>query len=198
MTGANGDCAVDEDGPAERIGKALSGGNRFRREDVSALRDEVVRLRGLLDPDLSFRDLEAKVRDGSMTLSMQMADESQPIMRFLGALMLHVILGEGDQEPVEPPNYMSAELSLKPAGSFEEIRGYVEFIKPDGKSSGEIRRDLEAERGRLRLALEESADFRCLSENRIGDPCPCCERVVEIVDDALGKPAKSGSSETNP
>ena len=49
--------------------------------------------------------------------------------------------------------------------------------------------DVRDEVRRLRLALEESADFRCFNENRVGDPCACCEHVIEIADEALGKPA---------
>lgn len=59
--------------------------------------------------------------------------------------------------------------------------------------------DVRVEVRRLRLALEEVADCACFNENRVGDPCACCEYVVDRVDDALGEPAHrtahSGRSE---
>lgn len=44
---------------------------------------------------------------------------------------------------------------------------------------------LREEVRRLRLAMEETADFACFNENRVGDPCACCEYVTDRVDDAL-------------
>jgi hypothetical protein len=65
----------------------------------------------LLDPDMTFRDIEMKIRDGKLDLRGVLGEESQPIARFLAATMLHFVLGEGAQAPVEPPNYMSGEFS---------------------------------------------------------------------------------------
>lgn len=46
--------------------------------------------------------------------------------------------------------------------------------------------DLREQVRLLRLAMEETADFACFNENRVGDPCACCEYVTDRVNDALG------------
>lgn len=116
--------------------------------------EEIERLHGLLDPTLTFRDMEMKVRDGSLDLRAVMGEESQPVFRFLAGIMLHFVLGEGGPEDLEePPNYRSGELVLKPAGGFEEIHAAIEIVKPGGKSSHQIRVELEAEVKRLRSGI---------------------------------------------
>lgn len=127
--------------PVDRVKQALASGNRFRRDDVSGLVAEVERLRALTDADLTFRDVEAKMRDGSFDLRAVLGPGDRPATRFLAALMLHAALGE---EGEEAPNYCSTEIGLKPANGFDEIRCCLEVIKPGGRSSHEIRRELEA------------------------------------------------------
>lgn len=113
--------------------------------------DEIERLQALLDPTLTFRDMEMKVRDGSIDLRAVMGEESQPVFRLLAGIMLHFVLGEGGPDDLEePPNYRSGELVLKPAGGLEEIHAAIEVVKPGGKSSHQIRMELEAEVARLR------------------------------------------------
>lgn len=131
--------------PVDRVKQALASGNRFRRDDVAELLAEVNRLRTLTDPDITYRDLEAKFQDGTFDLRAVLDPEGgQPATRFLAAVMLHAALGEGQIE--EPPNYCSTEFTFKPAGSFDidAIRCCLEVIRPGGRSSHEIRRELEA------------------------------------------------------
>lgn len=121
-----------------------------RIEDLTA---ENERLLAIVDADATFSDLEVKIRDGSFDLRAVAGEEGgQPAARMLAALMLNVILGD-ESEPVEPPNYRSCELALSPAGEVGKFRAVMEVIKIGGRSSHEIRRDLEAENERLRAAL---------------------------------------------
>lgn len=114
------------------------------RTVVRNLVDEVERHRILLDADLTFRDLELKIRDDSVSLrGISDVDGGDAKVRWFAALLFHMFLGDDDTEP-EPPNYRSFEFELSPAGGFETIRLAAEIIKPGGKSSHQIRRDLEA------------------------------------------------------
>lgn len=135
----------DGDGVVDRIRRALQGGTRFRRDDVAALLDAHDRLCVIMDAGLSYRDLEMKFRDGSFDLHAVLGEEGgSPATKWLAAIMLHAALGE-DGVP-EPPNYLSTvfEFGLSPAGEFGQVRAVLEVIKPGGKSSHEIRQDLEA------------------------------------------------------
>lgn len=97
----------------------------------------------LMDPDLTFRDLEARFRDGTFDLRAVLGEEGgTPATKFLAAIMLHAALGENGMD--EPPNYCSTEFTFKPAGSVEQVRCNLEVIKPGGRSSHEIRQALEA------------------------------------------------------
>lgn len=126
----------------DRIEAAVESGNRFRRDDVISMLREVKRSRLLLDDGLTFKELEAKIRDGALTVHAVGSDEQgAPALRFLAALLLHILLGENASLP---PNYQAVEWSIKPAGETEPVRVCAEIVKPGGKSSHEIRRDLEA------------------------------------------------------
>lgn len=131
------------------------------RMKKSELVDEVNRLRSLnevlaavVDKDLTFRDLEMKMRNGTIDVKAVLGKGSQPVSRFLAALMLHFLLGEGPQDPQEPPNYLSGDFTVRPGGGVEEITCAMEIIKPGGKSSHKIRAELEAEVAHLRSRIE--------------------------------------------
>lgn len=104
--------------------------------------DEIERLRTAVDPSLSFRDLETKVRDGSVNMRIVWGDGNEVAMRWLAMTMWHAILGDANEEP---ENYRMAEFTVKPKGEFYPLRMAIEVIKPGARSSHEIRRDLEAE-----------------------------------------------------
>jgi hypothetical protein len=140
-------CAADLDtlSALRREVAMLRDANEGRADEIDGLTAEVSALQrcaDILDPEVTFRDLEAKVKDGKFDLWMGLGDESKPAMKFLAAVMLHAALGEGAFE-TEPPNYTACEMSIKPAGEFEPLRAYLEVIKPGGQTSHEIRRGLE-------------------------------------------------------
>jgi len=114
--------------------------------------DEIERLRTLNDSTLTFRELEAKVRDGSLNMRAVMGDEPsvQWVTKTLAFMMLHMLLGEDGEMP---PNYRTASLSLSPGGTGETYKLALEVVRPGGKSSHDIRRDLEAQLDALRLAV---------------------------------------------
>jgi hypothetical protein len=110
-----------------------------------SLGDELRRLRALTDPDLSIQDLEQHLRDGRLDLRVVTGpDGGHPATRFLAAVMLNAALGE---DGTEPPNYRETtiEFDLRPAGEIDHYRASLEVIKPGGRSSHEIRQDLEAQ-----------------------------------------------------
>lgn len=114
-------------------------------------------LEAIAGEEATFRELETKMRDGTVDLRAVWGEEGgHPAARFIAALLLNIVLGDGD-EPEEPPNYRSAELSMKPAGEFQPFRAFLEVVKPDGKSSHELRREVEAERD---AALAEVVKLR--------------------------------------
>ena len=86
------------------------------------------------------------MRDGTIDLTAVLGDGAEPAMKWLAGVMLHVLLGEGVDDPVEPDNYRMTvlEWSYVPEGEFRPLRCTSEVIKPGGKSSHEIRRELEA------------------------------------------------------
>lgn len=106
----------------------------------------------LLDKELTFRDLELKFRDGSIKLNAVLGENAggTPQLRLLCAILLNLLLGEDNEEP---PNYRSFSWEMRPAGEVEAIRLYGEIIKSGGKTSHEIRGDLEAEVERLKSRL---------------------------------------------
>jgi hypothetical protein len=150
--------------PLERVAAALAKGTRTRRVDVQALHDEVRRLRDLVDADITYKDIELKIRDGHFDLTAIGQDGGHPATKFLAAIMLNAILGDGNEEP---PNYRGtevhiehygdpvttqAEMGIKPAGEFRPLRLWMEVVKPGGKTSHEIRQDLERELARARAS----------------------------------------------
>lgn len=145
--------------------RARVNGN-IRPSRALALVAEVRRLRSLneaiaavIDKELTYRDLEVKMRDGKLDVRAVLGDGSQPVGRFLAAMMLHWLLGEGQGEPHEPPNYLSGEVKVAPAGSFESLTCAMEVIKPGGKSSHKIREELAAENERLRSLLRRGRNL---------------------------------------
>lgn len=111
---------------------------------------EIDRLGDLLDPELTVREMEMKVRDGQVYGNLVWGEGSNQVMKMFAALMLHWVLGEPN---TEPDNYRVTEIqglagftemALKVAGEFRPYRVFVEVVKPGGKSSHEIRRELEA------------------------------------------------------
>lgn len=126
------------------------------------------RLRLIVDHTLTYKDLETKFRDGTFDLRAVLGEGSQPATRFLAAVMWHAILGDAGGDPNEPPNYMATEFFLPdvaadqeflatsmewfitPAGTFQKLGAAIEVVKPGGKSSHQIRLDLEAELAELR------------------------------------------------
>lgn len=122
--------------------------------EVAELRAENDRLWTLADPEVTFRDLEMKIRDGSFHLRTVSGTEGgTPAWRFVAALLFHLLLGEDNEMP---PNYRGYEFSLKPANASDEITVVAEIVAPGGKSSHLIRRDLEAQVERLTKQRDEA------------------------------------------
>jgi hypothetical protein len=157
--------------PLERVGYALRLGTRTRREDIVALHKEVERLRALIDKDVTFRDLETKIRDGHVELHAVGQEGGDPSTKFLAAIMLNAILGPDNQEP---PNYQGTdvfiehdgpvrsdqvELSVKPAGEARPMRLYMEVVKQGGRSSREIRAAAENRAAELADQVRELNDL---------------------------------------
>lgn len=103
--------------------------------------DELERLHSICNAELTVRDLEVKIREGEVFLQAITGQETQYSMKLLAAIMLNFILGPDGEEP---ENYRMGEVSLSPAGEVGKYRCFVEVVKPWGKSSHEIRRELEA------------------------------------------------------
>lgn len=121
--------------------------------------DEIERLRVLIT-DLTYRDLEMKVRNGTIDFKSVLGEGSEVAMRWLATMMWHAILGDANEDP---ENYRSAALSIKPSGELQPISAYIEVIKPGGKSSHTIRQELESEIVRLRAlcdAYEQTGPWR--------------------------------------
>lgn len=126
---------------------------RLERE-VEMLRADVENQQKIIDPFATVKDLEMKIRDGQIHLHVTGSEEGgSPGMRLLCALVLGGLLGEENEMP---PNYRCTEWKFKPGDSFEEYRIVAEFIGPGGKSSHEIRRELEAEKEALDRAVRLS------------------------------------------
>ncbi|HVT78425.1 MAG TPA: hypothetical protein VHD87_15415 [Acidimicrobiales bacterium] len=119
-------------------------------DELAALRAEVARLNAILEEGLSVRDLELKIRDGSIAINSIFGETAggSPVVRFFAAMMLNLLLGEDNEEP---PNYRSFCFDITPAGE-PTMRFYGEVIKPGGRSSHEIRQDLEARLAELTAA----------------------------------------------
>lgn len=97
----------------------------------------------LADESLSVRDLEVKIRNNELDLRAVLGPEGGgPAIKMIAALVMNIVFGD-DDEP-EPPNYRGFELRMKPGGAFDEYRIWVECIKPGGKSSHELRAEMEA------------------------------------------------------
>lgn len=128
-------------------------------EELALLRAENERLTTLVDDSMSFRDLELKMRDGTLDLKVAFGKQgdtgSSITMRWLGAIMWNAILGDDNEEP---PNYRSGRMELRLAGETDPLRAYIEIVKPGGKSSHEIRQELEAEVERLKASDQRLSD----------------------------------------
>lgn len=128
---------------------------------VDELRAEVSRYRTLTDKDLTFKDLELLVRDGSLELNIlspgpedgEDATTMGMAMKFLAVTMWHFLLGDDN---TMPPNYRTGELHVSPAGSAAPIVLVAEVLAPGGKSSHKIRRELEQRVAELEQQLERS------------------------------------------
>jgi hypothetical protein len=92
---------------------------------------------------MSVRDMEAKIRNNELDLRAVVGPEGGgPAVKLIAALVMNVVFGD-DDEP-EPPNYRGFELKVNPGGTFDEYRLWVECVKPGGKTSHEIRSEMEA------------------------------------------------------
>lgn len=122
--------------------------------EVEILRADVENQQKIIDPFATVQDLEMKIRDGQIHLHVVGSEEGgSPGMRLLCALVLTGLLGEENEMP---PNYRYTEWKFKPGNGFEEYRIVAEFIGPGGKSSHEIREELEKDREQLKEAVRVS------------------------------------------
>lgn len=96
----------------------------------------------LADESVTVREMEMKIRDGSLDLSSVLGPEGgSPAMKLMCGVILNIVLGDDNEEP---PNYRGFELSFGPAGErLDRYRLWVECVKPGGKTSHEIRQELE-------------------------------------------------------
>lgn len=126
-------------------------------DEIDRLRDELERLHDILDGNLTFRDLEMKIRDGTITVNTVVDTDSTAAacQRWLTAMCYHVLLGDDNDEP---DNYRAwkADWSMKPGGEFDPIRLHAEVVKPGGRASHEIRLDLEQRIAAVRTIVEAS------------------------------------------
>lgn len=123
---------------------ADDGSNPALQTEASDALAGIDRFNDLMSADIGFRDIEMKMRDGTMnlnTISSQDDLTSRAVFKFLAAMMYHALLGEDAQEP---PNYRSGHVRIKPAGAFEEIECAMEVRLTGGRnSSHDIRLELE-------------------------------------------------------
>lgn len=106
-----------------------------------ALREEIRQLTTIEN----IEEIEVKIRQGEISLGMT-ATEGQPpgfsrALKYLAAAGWVLLIGEEEEEP---PNYRMGQLTLGPIGN-PELNIFIEVVKPDGKSSHQIRQELEAE-----------------------------------------------------
>ena len=120
---------------------------------VDEERAELERLRLVVDEDVTYREIEAKIRDGSFTLRAIGGNEGgNPAFKVFAAVMLSLLLGDENEMP---PNYRMIEFSVKPAGEVDEICCSAEVLTRDGKTSHALRRELESQLSALRDAARD-------------------------------------------
>lgn len=125
-------------------------------QEAQAALDEIDRLRALMDPEVTCRDLEMKMRDGRIDLRL-ISDPHEnrtahAAAKFLAALMLRFLYDDDAANP--PPNYRSGHIRIKPAGHFDEYECAIEVRMPRGRSSHDIRVDLEDRIARARDIIQ--------------------------------------------
>lgn len=121
------------------------------KKKLRKLRAENERLRTLVDPEITFQELEMKIRDGNvLTKAVSGPEGGAPAWRLVAAMLFNLLLGEDNEMP---PNYRTYEFTLKPANSMEDITCIAEILAPGGKSSHDIRRDLETQLERAQSAV---------------------------------------------
>lgn len=134
----------------------------YWRERAKHAESEIERIQRnldiVLDESMSASDIEMKIRSGELQMHWEGAAPGgvgNPGMRMLAAFALNVMYGR-EEERKEPPNYSTFFVDVAPAGDLLPVRIAVECVKPGGKSSHEIRAELEAELASLRDGLNEA------------------------------------------
>lgn len=113
-------------------------------ERIAELEADVGRLGELLDPTTTLQDIEMKIHRGEALATMRIGHgdgHATPGIRLLAAIALNALMGP---ERVEPENYRAWHLEITPAGTFQPWRISFEVVKPGGRTSHEIRQELEA------------------------------------------------------
>lgn len=125
------------------------------RRLTAELADADKRLDMLTQDGVTVEEFEMQMRNGVFTAILTAGGEgssTRGALRLLGGAMLHVLMG--DQNTM-PPNYQTAEMTLKLAGAHEPLRLSLTVIKPGGKSPHAMRETAEAELAAIRKAARE-------------------------------------------
>ena len=131
----------------DRLRAAAGQARRPIPEMMREAADEIERLWEITDPELSVRELALKVSSGRVFIDI--VSDPTYATKLLAAMMYAYLTSNGKGEM--PPNYLTtdieglAEVGVSPAGEFAKYRCIIEVVKPGGRSSHEIRLDLESE-----------------------------------------------------
>lgn len=176
-----------DDYPA--IADIVHGADVRGHEEMAAALDEIDRLRAITDNDVTFSDLELKMRDGTIDLrAITDPNEdrtSHAAAKFLAALMLHFLYGDDAANP--PPNYRSGHIKIRPGGSYEEYECSIEVRMPHGKSSHDIRLELEARIDQARARIEADSEMH-------GDTI---DELLRILEHTPAPPQPPAATETD-
>lgn len=144
-------------------------------DEIDALRAQCEQYETILSADLTYSDLEMKIRDGTISIRTMSTPEStfSACQRWMSAMCLHILLGDDE---TMPPNSIgweiqhdSFELQSQAAGGFDKIRVFAEVVRPGGMTTREIRTELEA---KIATALKERPDDKALASILHHTPAP--------------------------
>lgn len=129
-------------------------------DTADELADEILRLRALLDSDMGFKELGAKIVDGSLHVKVVPDDASRHNIKILAGMCWAMLLAYDGNLPA---NYMAADviapsldITIATGEGGDPIRLAMTVVKPYGKSPHELRRAAEKLSGRLADALRKA------------------------------------------
>jgi hypothetical protein len=123
-------------------------------KDAMRAREEALVM--LFEGKPTYKDLELSIKNGTLDIRAVVDPDGDQggANRVLVALLLNFLLGDDGEYP---PNYLSWEGEITLAESCQKVRFCIEVIKPGGRSSHQIRQDLEAAIVELQDRIDDPA-----------------------------------------